>query len=232
MTRFRVSGIYTIRKKYEWGAAMTTAGEMVMKTAQVFGVNPVTLESIDRVLLNAGLRNKGGRGRSGAQMAGLDICNLALAAVHGVGMKDAPALVAKVSGLPRHLARLRRQPASDFILDRLATGTDWSTPQWHDDFSQLPLGRELMKAASLGSAMAALVDGLAAGALNNEDGHKITVKITNRDPLARLYYEANHMQLEVTYGLPDADLPAPAFEMTLTLTTDLFEQLADIIRRD
>ncbi|QCO54445.1 hypothetical protein EOK75_00580 [Pseudorhodobacter turbinis] len=209
---------------------MTTAGEMVMKTAQVFGVNPVTLESIDRALLNAGLRNKGGRGRSAAQMVGLDICNLALAAVHGVGMKEAPALVAKVSGLPRHLSRLRRQPASDSILDRLAEGTDWAFPQWHDDFSQLPLGQELMRAATLGSAMGVLVDGLAAGALNNEDHHKITVKITNNDPFARLHYEANRMELEVRYGLPDANLPAPAFQMALTLTTDLFEQLADIIR--
>ena len=204
---------------------------MVAKTAQVFGVNPVTLESIDRVLSSAGLRNKGGRGRSAAQMTGRDISNLALAVVHGVGMKDAPALVAKVSGLSPNQARVKRFSASNSVLDQLADGTDWSVPAWHDDFYRLPLGQELVSADSLGSAMAVIVDGLAAGVLSNEVGHDITVKITNHDPAARLYYQANGVRLEVTYRSPEADRLPPVFGMSLELKTNLFAQLADIIRK-
>lgn len=47
---------------------MATAGQMVAKAAEIFGIGLSTLEGIDRTLVVAGLRHKGGRGRSGVRV--------------------------------------------------------------------------------------------------------------------------------------------------------------------
>jgi hypothetical protein len=210
---------------------MATSGEMVLKMAQMWGINPATIESIDRVLSDAGLRSKSGRGRGAAHMTGLDISNLALAVVHGVGMKEAPTLVARVSGLARHLVRVKRTTSSPSVLDQLSEGTDWSFPMGGDELSALPLADELRRAETLGSAMAVLIDGFVAGAFNDVEALQIKVLITNRKPPARITFEGNARKVEITYG---AEIPAdtpPPHGVELTLDESLLMKLADIIRR-
>ena len=151
--------------------------------------------------------------------------------VHGVGMKEAPALVARVSGLARQLVRVKRTTSSASVLDQLAEGTDWSFPMGGDELSALPLANELRRAETLGSAMAVLVDGFVSGDLNDVVGLKIKVLITNREPPARITFEGNNIKVEITYG---AEIPTdtpPPHGVEMTLDQDLLMKLADIIRR-
>lgn len=211
---------------------MTTAGEMVARTAEVFGVNVSTLESIDRTLVVAGLRHKGGRGRSGAHMTARDISHLAIAAAHDVAMKDAAVLVGKVSALPRGLHRYRILPASDDVLDMLAEGTDWSAPPGEEDLEQcLPGATALLNEPSLGEAMSRVIDGLAGDALGGE-GVKVTIRFSNQGPQGTILYQAGNAQLEIFYLPAGKDREKPAVDRNFSLNTTLLRKLAHIIHGD
>lgn len=211
---------------------MATAGEMVTKTAEVFGVNVSALESIDRVLVVAGLRHKGGRGRSGAHMTARDISHLAIAAAHDAAMKDAAALVGKVSALPLGLSRFRSLPASDAALDMLAESTDWSFPPSHEELEErLPGAGSLMVETTMGAAMARVIDLLADEAGGDEE-MQVTIRFSNEGPKATILYQVGQAQLELSY-LPSKDeWIEPVVERNFRLVTKVLRRLAQVIHDD
>lgn len=211
---------------------MATAGEMVAKTAEVFGVNVSTLESIDRVLVVAGLRHKGGRGRSGAHMTARDISHLAIAAAHDAAMKDAAALVGKVSALPLGLSRVRNLPASEGVLDMLAEGADWSFPSSDEELEKrLPAAGSLMAETTLGAAMARVIDLLAEEAGGGGEV-QVTIWFSNQGPRATILYQVGQAQLELSY-LPSKDeWVEPVVERNFRLVTKVLRQLAKVIHEE
>lgn len=211
---------------------MATAGEMVARTAEVFGVNVSTLESIDRTLVVAGLRHKGGRGRSGAHMTARDISHLAIAAAHDVAMKDAATLVGKISALPRGLSRLRNLPASGDEVDMLAEGTDWSSPPSAEELEEcLPGAEFLLSEPTLGAAMTRVVDGLAPGASGSKDV-QVAISFSNRGPKATILYQVGPTQLELSYMPSKDEWIEPAVDRNFRLGTKLLRRLAGIIHDD
>lgn len=209
--------------------AVATAGQMVAKTAEIFGMNVSTLESIDRVLVVAGLRHKGGRGRSGARMTARDIAHLAIAAAHDVAMKDAAALVGKITVLRLSVPGFRNLPASDSLLDRLAEGTDWTFVLDRDEVEErMPGAKLLMAEPDLGSVMSRIIDGLAEGAFGGGDVN-MTIKFSNQGPRAILLYEADGAQLELPYFTAKQDRETPRINRSCSLDARLLRELARVI---
>lgn len=79
---------------------MASPGEMVRCVAQVLGIPEQTAVVHDRNLAEAGLRAKGGRGRSAAKMSPLDAANLLTALVGSSMVKDAVQSVEAYAALP------------------------------------------------------------------------------------------------------------------------------------
>lgn len=63
---------------------MATPGDLIRTIAAVTGIPEATVVVYDRSLLDAGLRTKGGRGRSAAKMTALDCARDLLAVMGGV----------------------------------------------------------------------------------------------------------------------------------------------------
>lgn len=81
---------------------MTSPGTMVKFVADVLGVPEVTVLQHDRNLAAAGLRTKGGRGRSAAKMTPQDIANLLIGVAASSMVKETVEIVGDYSALPVH----------------------------------------------------------------------------------------------------------------------------------
>lgn len=162
----------------------------------------------------------------------VDIGHLALAVVHGVGMKEAPTLVDRISSLPRSLFRFKRNQASENLLAGLAEGTDWTMVPGQDELDLLPRGRIVFMADTFGAGLAALIDGLATDEFDGQKSLALSIGISNKGPRATIVYQGDHATIEVSFEPPGNERDHPAYERRLTLDTGLLHQLAEIIRRD
>lgn len=79
---------------------MASPGELRAKTAEVLGVPEATIIVHDRNLVVAGLRSKGGRGRSAAKVTPTDAANLLIAVSASSLVKDTVATVEEYARLP------------------------------------------------------------------------------------------------------------------------------------
>ena len=202
---------------------MASSGEMVTAMAGLFDLPVATVESIDRVLSDAGLRKKGGRGRSAAQMTGIDIANLTFALILGVGMKDAPSAVAKVTAMPRKSADVQ------WDADLLRLRHNLLLPP-EQDLSTFAGGRALADAPTLGEGIAALIDAMAAGEFGDAEEMQINFQMTSRGPAASLTYWKRKDALRVEYEAIGPDISRPVFERQLKLDEISIRHLADVIR--
>ncbi|SIT12795.1 hypothetical protein [Paracoccus saliphilus] len=211
---------------------MTTSGEMVAATAELFGVSAATVESIDRALSDAGLRRKGGRGRSAAKMSGLDVVNLSFALMHGVGMKDAPGVVRKVSQMPRQETDVQRYADALGNLPPLLEQVEQYDrhPAEPSDLGSFKAGADLIEAENFGTGIAALVDAMATGQFDNAEDFAINVQMNSVGPTAKLVYRVPGEVLRVEYQTVGDDAERPVFERSVKLDEALIRRLAEIIR--
>lgn len=79
---------------------MASPGEMVKRVAEVLGAPEATVTVHDRNLAAAGLRTKGGRGKSAAKMTAGDVANLLLAVAGSSMVKDTVQTVEDFADLP------------------------------------------------------------------------------------------------------------------------------------
>jgi hypothetical protein len=83
---------------------MATPGDLIRAMASVLGISEGTAFQFDRQLAEAGLRTKGGRGRSAAQVTAQDAANLliaiAAAPIAGPAVKDAARTCETYGSLP------------------------------------------------------------------------------------------------------------------------------------
>lgn len=86
---------------------MATPGELVKAVADVLGIPEATVVVHDRNLVTAGLRTKGGRGRSAAVMTAHDAATLIIAIVGSSAVKDTVAAWNDYSTLPAKTCEAR-----------------------------------------------------------------------------------------------------------------------------
>ncbi len=217
--------------KSEWGAIMATSGEMVAAMAELFGMGTATVESIDRVLSEAGLRRRGGRGRSAAHMTGIDIVNLTFALILGVGMKDAPGAVMKVTRMPRQTRTVQWRNMDESDAAR-AKPADYYVEEASDgqDLSSFPAGPALHDAETLGEGVAALVDSMAKGEFDELQDLAINLQMNSRGPHAVLVYQLPQGILRFRFETIGEEVERPVFERSLKLDEALMSRLAQVIR--
>ncbi|WP_449044866.1 hypothetical protein [Paracoccus versutus] len=210
---------------------MATSGEMVAAIADLFDVNAVTVESIDRSLSAAGLRRKGGRGRSALHMTGSDIVSLTFALILGTGMKDAPEKVGKVSRMPRLHASVQWRPEPETPLSALAEQVEQyqEYPAATAGLGVFPGGAALAAAGTLGEGVAALVDAMAAGEFRSLDDVALNLQMSSVGPSARLAYATRAGVLRVHYETTGPEAERPVFERRFKLDESLLRRLAGII---
>lgn len=211
---------------------MATSGEMGVAVAQLFEVSAVTIEGIDRSLSDAGLRRKGGRGRSGAVMTGIDIVNLAFGLILGVTMKDAAQKVGKITRMPRQKANVQWRPDPNKSLTALAEQVDQYQEYTAsgEDLGVLPAGTALSEAATLGEGLAAIVDAMAAGDFEGQDNMAINLQMWSTGPSAKIAYATRLGVLRVQYETTGPEVERPVFERRMKLDEVLLRSLAEIIR--
>ena len=211
---------------------MATAGEMVAAVADMFDARTSTVESIDRALLDAGLRRKSGRGRSAAQMTGLDIVNLAFAMILEVSMKDAAAKVGKISRMPRRHAAVQWRPDPTIPLTALAEQVEQyrEFPADTADLGVFPGGGVLAGADTLGEGLAALVDAMAVGEFPSLDQVALNLQMSSIGPSASIAYAIRPGVLRIRYETIGPEAERPVFERRLKLDEGLLWRLADVIR--
>lgn len=199
--------------------------------ADLFGLNAVTVESIDRSLSNAGLRRKGGRGRSAAHMTGQDVTHLAFALILESGMKDAPEKVGKVSRMPRKQATVQWRQDPDMPLSSLAeqVGQYQEHPAADADLSAFPGGAALAAAETMGEGVAVLVDAMADGMFETLGDVALNLQMWNTGPSARLAYATRAGVLRTYYEATGPEADRPIYKRSFKLDEELLQRLAGII---
>ncbi len=199
--------------------------------ADLFDVNAVTVESIDRSLSNAGLRRKGGRGRSAAHMTGQDVTHLAFALILESGMKDAPEKVGKVSRMLRQRATVQWRQNPDMPPSSLAEQVEQyqEHPAADVDLGVFPGGAALVAAETLGEGVAVLVDAMADGMFETLDDVALNLQMWNTGPSARLAYATRAGVLRTYYEATGPETDRPIYERSFKLDEALLRRFAGII---
>jgi hypothetical protein len=132
---------------------MASPGELVNVLASMLGVPEVTVTQHDRNLVAAGLRTKGGRGRSAAKVTPRDAAHLLIAVMGSELIKDSTIAVRRYQETRVHNRQPKEDGWADFALPELA-----ALPRDH----------------SFVDALTALISAAAAGSLEQlfeRDGH-------------------------------------------------------------
>lgn len=166
---------------------MASPGELVRTVAEALGIPRPTVVVHDRNLVKAGLRSKGGRGRSAAKVTASDAANLLIAVAGSVwyhsGIKDTVAIVEDYAPL--------RAAGSEYSVSKKVkpgyfTG-DWQSsagPSW--ELKRLPLAhlKELSPGHSFSEALAAIITAASDGSLMEavnvvprETGHGLIIEV-------------------------------------------------------
>lgn len=158
---------------------MAFPAELVATVARAFGLPEASVSQFDRYLADAGLRLRGGKGRSAAKMTPTDAANLMIAAAASDASSDGPANVIAFSTL-RYAAA---------VLSSVNDPEDTALAgPWSAGVSPLPALAALPTWHSFGDALVALVG--AVGSWNHDD---VAITIT----LARPVIEAT---IEIRVG--------------------------------
>lgn len=132
---------------------MASPGEMVKTIAAALGMPEATVVVHDRNLVVAGLRTKGGRGRSAAKVTARDAANL-LTAVMGAGqIKDSVLVIQRYEATRIHESTSPHEAWTDFIVPEMA-----ALPPDHSFLDGL---EALIQAAANGSLAKGLYEGAA-----------------------------------------------------------------------
>lgn len=139
---------------------MASPGELVRKVAEVLGVPEPTVVVHDRNLVTAGLRTKGGRGRSAAKMTPGDAANLILAVAGSSMVKDTVETVNDYANLPSRGGEVSiRRDAHSYNNDGNPLPT-WNLPGF-----PIPALQALQKDHTFRDALVGLIESATDGSL-------------------------------------------------------------------
>ena len=139
---------------------MASPGELVRKVAEVLGVPEPTVTVHDRNLVTAGLRTKGGRGRSAAKMTTIDAANLLLAVAGSSMVKKTVPTVEEYADLPSRGGEVSKQTdAHSFDIEGNPP------PTWELSGFPIPSLQALSESHGFRDALVALIEAAADGSL-------------------------------------------------------------------
>lgn len=116
---------------------VATPGELVRVVAASLGVPETLVLQADRKLSEAGLRSKGGRGRSSVRITARDAASLLIAIGAGSMAKDTVTTLKDYAGLPRAMRKTEPRPASGWDLSQMPVAPLKALPVEHDLASSL-----------------------------------------------------------------------------------------------
>lgn len=170
---------------------MATPGDLKRVVADVLGVPEPTVTVHDRNLAEAGLRSKGGRGRSAAQMTPEDAANLLIAVAGSSLVKDTVVTVREYSELPCKYGELStRSGQHEFKIDGNPE------PRWSLSEFPLPEMQALPEGHTFSAALAALLK-------DSRDGH-LEAAIEAIDPVPGTNHRYWDLAIELDGPYPQA----------------------------
>lgn len=132
---------------------------MVKRVAEVLGAPEATVTVHDRNLAAAGLRTKGGRGKSAAKMSAPDVANLLLAVAGSSMVKDTVQTVEDYATLPSRAGETSVQT------DRTATHQGNAGQVWNLEGFPIPALQKLNADHTFRDALVALIEAASDGSL-------------------------------------------------------------------
>lgn len=139
---------------------MASPGEMVRSIAKVFGVHEKTVLLHDRSLAEAGLRTKGGRGRSAAKMTCKDVAGLIIAVAASTSVKDTVKTLSDYASLPSRKGETHIKTGDGSF------GNNGNTPSsWNLSGFSIETLQKLPENHSFLDAISALIESAENGAL-------------------------------------------------------------------
>jgi hypothetical protein len=138
---------------------MASPGEMVRTVAEVLGVAEATVTVHDRNLVIAGLRKKGGRGRSAAKMTPLDTANLLIGVAASSMVRDTVEIVNDYANLFSKGGErsIQKDDGQSFEYNAPPTWNLWGFP--------IPALQKLREKHTFRDALVALIEASADGTL-------------------------------------------------------------------
>lgn len=127
--------------------AMATPGQLMEVVGECLGMSVASVVGYDRYLADAGLRTKGGRGKSAVQVTARDAAHLLVAILGGGQVKDAVATVQRYAQTVPHSETSSKRGFKPLRFDELA-----SLPDSHSFIDAL---EAIITAATNGSLRAA-----------------------------------------------------------------------------
>lgn len=199
---------------------MASPGELVRTVAEVLGVPEPTVVVHDRNLVKAGLRSKGGRGRSAARVTAADAVNLLIAvagsAWYHSGIKDTVATVKDYAPLRAGGSEysIRKQVRPKYFAG------DWhssSGPRWQ--LERLPLAslKQLLPGHSFAEALVTIITSASDGSLveavravPRETRNWLSIEIQIAAPRPHAVIQINVLDYieEMHYVLPNEPTPS------------------------
>lgn len=145
---------------------MASPGELVKATAAALGVPEASVIVHDRNLAIAGIRSKGGRGRSAAKMTSLDAANLLIGVAASSAVKETVSTVQEYGNLPSRNGEVLTQNAHQ------------DSPTWCLPGCPVPSLQALPKDHLFIDALTSLIEAASDGTLLNaiENLHRSEMK--------------------------------------------------------
>lgn len=140
---------------------MASPGELVKRVAEVLGAPEATVTVHDRNLAAAGLRTKGGRGKSAAKMTASDVANLLLAVAGSSMVKDTVQTVEDYATLPWRTGETNVQT------DRTASHHGNAGQVWNLEAFPIPSLQKLEADHNFRDALVALIEAASDGTLSS-----------------------------------------------------------------
>lgn len=176
---------------------MANSTQMAVEVAALLGVELTTVESISRALQESQLRTPGGRGRGAAAMTPLDIFHVTLPLMAGVGMRDAPNFVRKVSSLPLVRGYVDYGPGGQVEFSSYSQSSAVSMLAWRRKSNPL---KDMDIGQPFGSVIASWIKGQFDDVTRWKEDGSLTIEVSNMGPLARFRFEEVPLRIDLQFG--------------------------------
>ena len=205
---------------------MSTRAEMMANLAEIFGRPKSSIEAVDRVLTDAGLRTRAARGRAAQAMSAEDFANVTIGLMGGWSLRETPPMVARLGAL-----QLRGGEMIGFDLEEdgemtgIQASADLTAYQILE--SNLPIlypRQTLPMADTLSGSLASLLDRIPA--LDELRTCRLTLYPETGGAMMEL--RLGPRRYDLRFGAGDRLPPAGVFHRTLVLRTSGLRRIASV----
>lgn len=207
---------------------MANSKQMAVAVAALLGEEVTTVETISRVLQENQLRTPGGRGRGAAAMTALDIFHVTLTLAAGVGMREAPDFVRKVSSLPLSTGDVEYGPGGRVEFSSYSETSAVSMLAWKRKSNPL---KDMDIGQSFGNVMASWIDGQFDEVTAWKETGSVRLEISNVGPAARFCFEEDPLVVDLRFGHRRKPTEAlPAVERLTIIRGQIFKEMSRIFQ--